>query len=146
MEPRLVSSVQGQWCHSWKATAFATHQGAPVPFSSGLCAHFHWPFLFLPVCTAWFSSLPDILWAISLGWPKISFNFLSKKSKTHFSFSRRTLLNHIFTISFHNLLSFFRQPHNSIFPRYFYLFGKELFQVPFIASQEIEIFSIKRIL
>ena len=60
--------------------------------------------------------------------------------KTHFSFSRRTLLNNTFTILFHCLLLFFRQPHNSIFSKLFIFLSKELFQVPFTDFQETEIF------
>ncbi|XP_054944118.1 S phase cyclin A-associated protein in the endoplasmic reticulum isoform X7 [Physeter macrocephalus] len=39
-----------------------------------------------------------------------------------------------------------RQLHNSIFPKLFIFLSKELFQVPYTVFQEIEIFSIKRIL
>ena len=40
-----------------------------------------------------------------------------KLKKTHFSLSPRTLLNNVFIILFHYLLPFFRQLHNSIFPK-----------------------------
>ena len=55
-------------------------------------------------------------------------------------------MNNVFTILFHYLLPFFRQLHNSIFPKHFIFLSKELFQVPFTIFQEVEIFSIKRIL
>ena len=79
-----------------------------------------------------------------LGGPKTAFSFLSKM--TYFSFSPRTLLNNIFTLLFHYLLPFFRQLHNSIFPKLFIFLSKELFHVPFTVFQGTEIFSIKRIL
>ena len=52
----------------------------------------------------------------------------------------RTLLNNIFTILFHNLLSFLKQFHESTFPNLFIFLSKELFQVPFTDFQETEVF------
>jgi len=52
-----------------------------------------------------------------LGWPKLSFSFLGK-NKRQFSFSPVTLLNEVLTMLFHDLLPFFRQLHNSIFPSF----------------------------
>ena len=40
-----------------------------------------------------------------------------------FSFSPRTLLNNVFTVLFHYLLPFFRQLHNSIFPKYLFIYS-----------------------
>ena len=74
-----------------------------------------------------------------LGGPKSVFSFLSK-NKTHFSFSPRTLLNNVFTLLFHYILPFFRQFHNSIFPKLFIFLSKEVFQVPFTVFQGMEIF------
>ena len=79
------------------------------------------------------------------GLAKKFLRFLSK-NKRHFSCSPRTLLNNVFTILFHYLLPFFRQLHNSIFPKLFIFLSKELFQVPFTVFQGNEIFPIKRIL
>ena len=42
------------------------------------------------------------------------------------------------------LLPFFRQLHNSIFPKLFTFLSKELVQVPFTVFQGFEIFSTKR--
>ena len=58
---------------------------------------------------------------IVLGRPKSSFGF-QVKIKDIFSFSPRILLNNIFTILFHYILPCFRQLHNFIFPKLFYLF------------------------
>ena len=57
-----------------------------------------------------------------------------------FSFLPRTLLNNIFTILFHNLLSFLKQFHKSTFPKLFIFLSKELFKVPFTEFQETEVF------
>ena len=65
------------------------------------------------------------------------------KIKTHFSFSQRTLLNSVFTVLFHYLLPFFRQLHNSIFPKLFIFLSKELLQVPFTVLRGMEIFSLR---
>ena len=62
--------------------------------------------------------------------------FLSR-NKRHFSFSLSTLLDSIFTILFHYLLPFFRQLHNSMFPKLFIFLSKELCQVPFTVSREL---------
>ena len=78
-----------------------------------------------------------------LSWPKSSFEFLSKNRRHVFSFLPRTWLNNLVTILFYYPLPFFRQPHNSVFPKLFIFLSKELFQVPFIVFQGIEIVSIK---
>ena len=80
-----------------------------------------------------------------LGWPKSSFEFLSKNRRHIFSFSPRTWLNNVATILFYYPLPFFRQLHNSVFPELFIFLSKELFQAPFTVFQEIEIISINRI-
>ena len=80
-----------------------------------------------------------------LGWPKSSFGF-SVKIKDIFLFSPRTLLNNVFNILFYYLLPFFRQLHNSIFPKLFIFLSKELFQVSFTVFQGTDFFSTKRIL
>ena len=46
-------------------------------------------------------------------------------------------------VLFHYLLPFLRQLHNSTFPKLFIFLSKELFQVPFIVFQGMEIFPIK---
>ena len=68
------------------------------------------------------------------------------KNKKHFSFSPRTLLNNVFTILFHYFLLFYRQLHNSTFPKLLIFLSKELFQVPFTIFHGIKIFPIKKIL
>ena len=62
--------------------------------------------------------------------------------KDIFFSSPGTLLN-VFTILFHYLLPCFRQLHNSIFPKLFFIFlSKELLQVPFRVFQGIESFPL----
>ena len=67
------------------------------------------------------------------------------KIKDTFSFLPLTLLNNAFTVLFHHLAPFFRQLHNSIFPKLSIFLSKELFQVPFTVFQGMETFSIKRL-
>ena len=86
-------------------------------------------------------------WSLDiLGGPKSSFGFLKKNKRHIFHFSPRTLLNNVFNALFHCLQQFFRQLHNSIFPKLLTFLSKELFQVPFPVFRGIETFSIKRIL
>ena len=74
-----------------------------------------------------------------MGLAKKFLQFLNK-NKIHFSLSPRTLLNNVFSVLFHYLLPFFRQLHNSIFPKLFIFLSKELLQVPFTVFQGIEAF------
>ena len=65
--------------------------------------------------------------------------FLSKNKRYTFHFHLKTegtLLNNVFTILLYYLLPFFRQLHNSTFPKLFIFLSKELFQVPFTVSRE----------
>ena len=80
-----------------------------------------------------------------MGWPKSSFEFLSKNRRHVFSFLPRTWLNNLVTILFYYPLPFFRQPHNSVFPKLFIFLSKELFQVPFTVFQGMGIISTNRI-
>ena len=64
-------------------------------------------------------------------------------TKTHFSFSPRTLLNNIFTILFHYFLAFFRQLCHSIIPKLSLFLSKELFQVLFQASRKLKLFALR---
>ena len=74
-----------------------------------------------------------------MGLAKKFLQFLNK-NKIHFSLSPRTLLNNVFNVLFHYLLPFFRQLHNSIFPKLSIFLSKELLQVPFTVFQGIEAF------
>jgi len=68
--------------------------------------------------------------------------FLNKNNR-HLSFSPRPLLNNKFTILFYYLLLFFKQLHNSVFPKLFIFLSKVLVQVTFRVFQGIGIFSIR---
>ena len=52
-----------------------------------------------------------------IGLAKIFLWFLSKNKRCVFNFYARTLLNNVFIILFHYLLPFFKQFHNSVFPK-----------------------------
>ena len=64
--------------------------------------------------------------------------------KTHFSFSPRTLLNNIFTLLFHYLLPFFRQLHNSIFPKLFIFLSKKHSRCPLKSPRELKYFPLRQ--
>ena len=74
-----------------------------------------------------------------LGWPKLSFSFLSR-NKSQFTFSPITLLNEVLTNLFHDLLPFFRQLHNSIFPNFLSFWSKNSFRCLLRYFRELEIF------
>ena len=71
------------------------------------------------------------------------FLWFLNKNKRYFSFSPRPLLNNKFTILFYYFLLFFKQLHNSVFPKLFIFFSKVLVHVTFRVFQGIGIFSIK---
>ena len=98
---------------SWIATQMQLHFRLSLPLQSYSVG---WS---SPEVSALSSEMRTSLPCIGLA--KKFLQFLTK-NKRHFSFSPRTLLNNIFTSLFHYLLPFFRQLHNSIFPKLFYLF------------------------
>ena len=79
----------------------------------------------------------------STGLTKECLWFLSKNKRHIFHFHQELYLTNVFTLVFHYLLPFFRQLHNSVFPKPFIFLSKELFQVPFTVFQGIDIFSIR---
>ena len=91
------------------------------------------------------SSPPSLLnlFLSSISWSAKTFLLFLSKNKKHFSLSLRTLLNNIFTVLFHYLLPFFRQLHNSVFPKLLIFLSKELFLVHFTVFQGIEIFPLR---
>ena len=68
------------------------------------------------------------------GWSKIFFHFLIKIKDTPSTFTNNLIEQHI--VLSHYLLPFFRQFHNSIFPKLLF-FSKELFHVPLQTSREL---------
>ena len=80
---------------------------------------------------------------VNIGLAKKFFWFLSK-NKRQFSFSPRTLLNNVFTVLFYYLLPFFRQLHNSIFPKLLIFFwAKNYSRCLLQSSRELKFFSLR---
>ena len=79
-----------------------------------------------------------VLWtSLILGWPKSSFGFQVEIKDIFFIFTKCFIGQS--TVLFHCLLPFFRQLHNSIFPKFLSL-SKKLFQVYLTIFQWIENF------
>ena len=88
-------------------------------------------------------------WYLEIGWVTVCtrlakrFLWFLNKNNRHLSFSPRPLLNNKFTILFYYLLLFFKQLHNSVFPKLFIFLSKVLVQVTFRVFQGIGIFSFR---
>ena len=92
------------------------------------------------LCLEWFSTdYPYI------GLAKKCLQFLSKNKRHTYLFHQELYWTMYSPFCSTTFCHFFRQLHNSIFPKLIFL-SKELFQVPFTVFQRIEIFSTKRIL
>ena len=92
------------------------------------------------------STLPQTLFLHNTSyWIGQNIRSVSKqKQKTHFSLSPIPLLNNILTLLFHYILPSFRQLHNSIFPKHFYLFEQRTIPGTFSqSSRELKFFPLR---
>ena len=80
---------------------------------------------------------------ICIGLAKKYLQFLTKNKRHIFHFHRELYWTTYSPFLFHYLLPFFRQLHNSIFPKLLIFLSKELFQMPFTVFQGIEFFPLR---
>ena len=76
---------------------------------------------------------------INIGLSKKFFLFLNKNKSQIFHFQQELHWT-IYLLFCSNLLPFFRQLHNSVFPKHFIFLHKELFQMPFTVFEGVEFF------